>query len=605
MQITKSHIRTIYAVTAIGMTLISCGDDDSPENRTPEIEDQIFNITEDAALNKEVGTVKATDDGELTFTITAGNTGDVFAIDEGSGQITVVKALNFETKDTYTLTIQVQDPEKLTSNAEVTVTVTDVNEAPMFASAKYTQDVPENTAVDGDVVTVSATDEDGGDMLNHTITAGNTGDVFAIDGNTGQITVAKALDFETKDTYILTVQVQDPEKLTSNAEVTVKVIDVNEAPMFASAKYTQDVPENTAIDGDVVTVSATDKDGGDMLNHTITAGNTGDVFAIDGSTGQITVAKALTGKGGITYNLTVRATDNDNATPLSAEVMVTINVTDVEEAPMPPAIADQTFSVVENAATGARVGRIATSDADGFPKFSITAGNEAGAFRINELLGTITVASSAPLDFETTPTFNLTVGISNGTATRFATITIELIDSQELTIAGTTFNLLDGLIHDGGNFNPFPPNRGSNDLTSHRKYTFKITSGQVQTGAFGVGLGSGRPPVFQLWVPLHSAGGDAFRPGTFPYKYVFEVTKDDVAGQSFSTALEIWAGDKGFRAGGTIIVTENYPRNYTLSFNILIVEYEFGGSLFGLGDIVEGGIRKNIEFTYTGDFKVR
>ncbi len=58
--------------------------------------------------------------------------------------------------------------------------------------------------------------------------------------------------------------------------------------------------------------------------------------------------------------------------------------------------------------------------------YSITAGNTGGAFAINAATGAITVANSAALDFETTPSFTLTVTASDGTLSDTAAITVNL-----------------------------------------------------------------------------------------------------------------------------------------------------------------------------------
>lgn len=60
--------------------------------------------------------------------------------------------------------------------------------------------------------TVVATDADGSlNALAFSITAGNTGDGFAINAQTGELTVnsSAALDFETTPVFALTVSVSD------------------------------------------------------------------------------------------------------------------------------------------------------------------------------------------------------------------------------------------------------------------------------------------------------------------------------------------------------------------------------------------------------------
>ena len=74
-----------------------------------------------------MGTVTATDNsGEpVTYAISDGNTGDVFAIDATSGAITVAGALDRETTASYALTVSATDPVGGAGTAAVTITVTD------------------------------------------------------------------------------------------------------------------------------------------------------------------------------------------------------------------------------------------------------------------------------------------------------------------------------------------------------------------------------------------------------------------------------------------------------------------------------------------------
>ena len=70
-----------------------------------------------------------------------------------------------------------------------------------------------------------------------------------------------------------------------------------------------------------------------------------------------------------------------------------------------------TFSLEENSANGTAVGTVTATDIDAATTltYSITGGNTGGAFAINAATGAITVAASAAVNFETTPSFSLTV----------------------------------------------------------------------------------------------------------------------------------------------------------------------------------------------------
>ena len=110
-----------------------------------------------------------------------------------------------------------------------------------------------------------------------------------------------------------------------------------------------------------------------------------------------------------TFSLTVQVLDN--GTPaLSGTATVTVNLTNVNEAPVVNAA---TFTVNENSANGTVVGTVTFADPDAGQTgtFSITAGNTGGAFAINAGTGQITVATTAALNFEVTPTFSLTVQV--------------------------------------------------------------------------------------------------------------------------------------------------------------------------------------------------
>src|SRR4029077_4734425 len=109
----------------------------------------------------------------------------------------------------------------------------------------------------------------------------------------------------------------------------------------------------------------------------------------------------------------------------------TINLTNVNEA---PTISPQTFSVAENSANSTAAGTVVASDVEaGDTKtFATTAVNTSGAFAINASTGAITVANSAVLNFETTPSFALTVSVTDaGSLSNSATVTVNLTNVNE------------------------------------------------------------------------------------------------------------------------------------------------------------------------------
>jgi hypothetical protein len=94
------------------------------------------------------------------------------------------------------------------------------------------------------------------------------------------------------------------------------------------------------------------------------------------------------------------------------------------------------FSVAESAASGATVGRVSATDADGDRvSYSITSGNSGGKFAISS--GRITVASA--LDHERTSSYSLTVQASDGKGgTATATVSISVTDVNEKPAFGSS-----------------------------------------------------------------------------------------------------------------------------------------------------------------------
>ncbi|HUT14561.1 MAG TPA: LamG-like jellyroll fold domain-containing protein, partial [Thermoguttaceae bacterium] len=111
--------------TAIG--LLPYGDG----NHAPVAQDATFSLPADAELNDVVGTLPASDSNpgdQLTYSITAGNTGDAFDIDD-SGRITVNDdtQLDIQVQQVYTLTVEVTDDgtPSLSDTATATIVLVD------------------------------------------------------------------------------------------------------------------------------------------------------------------------------------------------------------------------------------------------------------------------------------------------------------------------------------------------------------------------------------------------------------------------------------------------------------------------------------------------
>ncbi len=374
-----------------------------------------------------------------TYAITAGNTDNAFAINATTGQITVNNstALDFENMPPFVLTISVTDNGNpaLTSSAKLGIKLTDANDAPIVYN--HTISLAENTANGTNVLDYSliARDQDAGQTLTYAITDGNTSNAFAINATTGQITVnnSAALDFENMPPFVLTISVTDsgnPAR-TSSAKLGIKLTDVNDAPGAYTHAVT--IPENSAAGTNVLAYNlvASDQDAGQTRTYAITDGNRNNTFAIDATTGQITVASpaGLDYENEPPYSLTIQVTDNGNPVK-STTAVLTVLLSDVNDAPL---LYNASVSLPEKSAAGTSVLAYNTvafdQDKSQTLTYAITAGNTNNAFTIDAATGAITVNTPSALDFATTPKFDLTISVTdngNPALTSTATLTVNL-----------------------------------------------------------------------------------------------------------------------------------------------------------------------------------
>ncbi|MBI9087201.1 MAG: DUF2341 domain-containing protein, partial [Desulfobacterales bacterium] len=258
---------------------------------------QRFNLSEGAANTTSVGTVAATDGGTIQdWSITSGNEDGIFQIDASTGEITVADNTNLdrETTASYSLGITVSDGANTSVVETVAITITDVNEDAPVVDAGQSFNLVEGTAEGTSVGVVTATDADAGTVYQDwTITSGNGDGIFQIDSNTGEITVVDNtnLDRETTAGYTLSVTVSDGVNTSVVEIVTVTITDVNDTAPVVDAAQSFDLVDDVVNGNSVGTAMVTDADTGTVYQDwTIVSGNGDGIFAIDGNTGEITVA---------------------------------------------------------------------------------------------------------------------------------------------------------------------------------------------------------------------------------------------------------------------------------------------------------------------------
>ncbi|XP_074549834.1 cadherin-7 [Halichoeres trimaculatus] len=399
---------------------------------------QLFVPEEDPTL-RVIGQLKSDSDrGEfaIKYILSGEGAGDVFEIDEYSGEIRTLKRLDREEKAFYVLQAQAinrrsNEPEE--PESEFIIKVQDINDnVPQFQNEPYVSSIPEMCPTGTTVAQVTATDADdpmfgNNAKLIYSILQGEP--YFSVEPKTGIIVTSwPDMDREAREEYLVVVQVKDMLGLSggysSSTTVTVSLTDVNDnGPTFQHHQYTFAVPENAAVGTTVGRIMAQDGDTG--INARMTYSLKDDleesstfIIQTDPVTqeGVVLLAKALDYETKRRFVMAAEAVNDHVDTrfltldEFTDRTTLKIIVEDVDE---PPVFLSPLYEwkVPENAAVGTQVGSVSARDTDTVNnpiRYSIDKRSDSTkAFKIDPNNGTITVAKA--LDRETSNWHNVTV----------------------------------------------------------------------------------------------------------------------------------------------------------------------------------------------------
>ena len=278
------------------------------------------------------------DSNNLTYTLEGPGAGS-FTIVSTSGQIRTSSSLDHEARQSYSLTVKVDDGQRRLNSVaakSVTITVDNVREAPSAPPIPSVAGVPGSTS--SVRVTWAAPQNTGPEVIEYDVQYREVGSGprrwqhFGADRST----IITGLDAGTR--YEVQVRARSDEGTgewsrwgsgSPNPDV------ANRNPAFAAGSRTLSVAENTLPNTDVgAPIAATDRDG-DTLDYTLEGADAGSFDVLSTSDGgQIRTSASLNHEEKSSYAVTVRVRDGRGGTDA---VNVTINVTDVDgEAPETP-----------------------------------------------------------------------------------------------------------------------------------------------------------------------------------------------------------------------------------------------------------------------------
>lgn len=395
-----------------------------------------------------------------SYNIVSGNTDNAFRLSshrERDGvlylDLQINGFLDRETIDHYELVIEASDggfpPKK--GRMTVNITILDVNDnPPIFTESVYSAIISENATVGTLVLKVSATDMDAAKNgeIEYSINRRQSDreNIFKIDPESGEITINKALDFETKELHELVVVARDKgaQPLETTAFVSIKVTDVNDNQptidvIFLSDDATPKISESAQLDEFVARISVHDPDSKteySNVNVTLSGGDGHfDLRTHDNIIYLVVVALPLDRESQSSYTLNVVATDKGSP-PLHASRVISLRVTDINDNAPVFAELEYKASVPEAAAPGTPVVQVLANDADegnnAEIRYSLLPTPQSDWFSIDEHSGLLT--TRARVDCETNPMPRLTVVASdrgNPPMSSTATVLVTVLDVND------------------------------------------------------------------------------------------------------------------------------------------------------------------------------
>ena len=382
-----------------------------------------------------VGSYEASDvdDSDTqTWSVESADDGAFFQINS-SGELSFISAPDFEADrpNVYNVIVKVTDKGGLNDTEQVAVTVTNVNEAPVFNDdSSLTQQVDENTPVSVNIEPYIAKDQDAGTDFTWSL-EGDDSTQFTIRDNNNDWGVVRFLnspdyeaptDMDKDNFYKITYKVQDNHnpQLEAKFDVIVEVRDVNERPVisgsstesFMEIEFDVDAADLTAEHYEVSEFSASDDDGDDV-SWSLGTSNDKRHFRIEKNAGDEGVLfftiepdheNPVDDGSNNVYRVVVRADDGQGENNSVGTFVIDVTVVNVDETPeittTGPTYATPAFDEIEYDATTADLA-VADYDARDEEGETITwslDGSDAGDLTIDS--GTGVLSFRNPPNFE-------------------------------------------------------------------------------------------------------------------------------------------------------------------------------------------------------------
>ncbi|XP_004452625.2 protocadherin beta-2 [Dasypus novemcinctus] len=306
-------------------------------------------VPENSPVGSQIATVSARDldigtNGEISYVFSQASEDirKTFRINTKSGELLLTQTLDFESIQSYTVSIQATDGGGLSGSCVVFVQVMDLNDnPPELTMSTFISQIPENVP-ETIIAVFSVSDPDSGDNGRMVCAIQDDLPFFLKPSveNFYTLVTNTALDRETRSGYNVTITVSDlgTPRLKTEHVITVQVSDVNDnAPAFTRTSYTLFVRENNSPALHIGSVSATDADAGANAQVTYSLLPPQDahlplasLVSVNADSGQLFALRALDFEALQAFEFRVRAADAGSPA-LSSEARVRVQVLDAND----------------------------------------------------------------------------------------------------------------------------------------------------------------------------------------------------------------------------------------------------------------------------------
>ncbi len=347
-------------------------------------DEYVIEFTENSPVGTLVGQVEAIDKdpgmyGQLTFFIVNDIARDKFTINN-DGWIHTVESFDRENPEEKTISISLmaKDGGGRLSFCTVIVTLSDVNDnSPKFRLSEYKVTVPRDAPSGTTVIKTSAVDEDDGSNADIIYTIDSDIGHFEINPLSGAIVTKESLIGLENGLYSLLVKAKDSGSPPRQSVIPVSIRIVppeTSIPKFAEPSLWLELPEDLAV-GSEMDIFQTENE--QPVIYSLVGGNTpesnkDDVFAIDSSTGKLTLTKRLDYETIKLYQLAVQVRDAEYSMEIVSILDVSIHLKDVNDnSPQFESYPYQSY-IVENLPKGTSVVQVKATDLDSWLNGQVT-----------------------------------------------------------------------------------------------------------------------------------------------------------------------------------------------------------------------------------------